>query len=319
MGTFFGRVMWVVVLCVGPVLAQQAPGPRGRKAQLKSAMRMLERGRYGPAIKHSREIVAKRPNHAGARAVMGIALARSGRLSDALVQLEVSQGSMAYTQLGGYGAHADALRAAGLGTEAWALRSQQLDPDRLDLVSVKIYCHGIDDLLSVGDVNGALALGEVVVGIAPDAPAAHAFYSTAFLWSGDVEAAGFHDWLSRTSSTTRVSRVPINQAWLGEAVGDVVAGHRAWSRARLMRKRDPRIAAWEAGWWRRQGNAERGWTVANAGRFSSHQSPDLLAERILLLHLLDRGNEAAQELERFGLLFPAHPVLAELEAAVNRE
>ena len=62
-----------------------------------------------------------------------------------------------------------------------------------------------------------------------------------------------------------------------------------------------------------------GWTVANAERFSSHQSPDLLAERILLLHVLERGNEAAQELERFGLLFPAHPVLDELEAAVNQE
>jgi len=319
MGTIVGRVMLVWMLGLGQGFAQQAPGPRGRKAQIKTAMRMLERGRYGPAIKQSREIVAKRPNHAGARAVMGIALARSGRLSDALSQLELSQGSMIYTQFGGYGAHADALRAAGLGAEAWALRSQQVDPSRPVLAQVKIYCDGIDDLLSVGDVDGALTLGEAVVGIAPNAPAAHAFYSTALLWSGDVEAAGFQDWLSRTSSVTRVSRVPINQAWLGEAVGDVVAGHRGWGRAKRMRKREPRIAAWEAGWWRRQGNAEVGWSVANAGRFSSHQSPELLAERVLLLDMLDRENEAAQELERFRLLFPAHPVLDELEAGVNQE
>jgi len=319
MSAIVGRVLLVWMLGLGLAFAQQAPGPRGRKAQLKTAMRMLERGRYGAAIEQSREITAKRPNHAGARAVMGIALARAGRLSDALPQLEVSEGSMVYTQLGGYGAHADALRAAGFGAEAWETRSQQLAADGLDFTNIKIYCHGIDDLLSVGDVEGALSLGETVVGIAPTAPAAHAFYATALLWDGDIDSAEFHDWLSRTSSTTRVSRVAINQAWLGEAVGDVLSGHRAWSRAKLMRKREPRIAAWEAGWWRRQGNAAMGWTVVNAGRFSSHQSPSLLAERTLLLRMLDRGEDATRELERFGLLFPAHPALDELEAEVNRE
>jgi tetratricopeptide (TPR) repeat protein len=320
MSTTIGIALLVWVLGAGQGFAQQAaPGPRGRKAQLKTAIRMLERGRYGPAIKQSREIISKRPNHAGARAVMGIALVRSGRMSDALPQFELSQGSMVYTQLGGYGAHADALRAAGFGGEAWALRSQQLGGDQPRLMQVKVYCHGIDDLLSIGDVGEALALGETVVSIAPNAPAAHAFYSTALLWNGDVESAEFHDWLSRISSSTRVSRVPINQAWLGEVVGDVVAGQRAWGRAKLMRKKEPRIAAWEAGWWRRQGNPEMGWTVADAGRFSSHQSSDLLAERVLLLRMLGRDEDANQELERFGLLFPAHPVLHELETVVNRE
>ena len=319
MGTIVGRALLVCTLLGGQAVAQQAPGPRGRKAQLKTAMRMLERGRYGPAIKQSREILARRPSHAGAQALMGIALARSGRLSDALPQLERSQGSMVYTQMGGYGAHADSLRAAGRGEEAWLLRSHLLSPGRSDFAQVQTYCHGIDDLLSIGDVAGALALGEEAISIAPDAPAAHAFYSTALLWSGDVEAAEFHDWLSRTASSTRVSRVPINQAWLGERSGDLFVGHRAWRRARLMRKREPRIAAWEAGWWRRQGNAGVAWTVVNTGRFEDHQSPELMAERILLSGLLNRGDELTRELTRFGRLFPAHPLLDQLEAGVNQE
>lgn len=319
MSAIVGRVLLVWMLGLGLGFAQQAPGPRGRKAQLETAMRMLERGRFGAAIRTSKEIAAKRPNHAGARAVMGIALARSGRFSDALPHLEVSQDSMLYTQLGGYGAHADALRAAGLGGEAWALRSIQLEPHRSDVEQVRVYCHGIDDLLSIGDVAGAVALGEVAVELAPAAPAAHAFYSTALLWSGDMESADFHDWLSRSSSKVRISRVPINQAWLGEVVGDEIAGYRAWSRARVMRKRDPRVAAWEAGWWRRQGKPEMGWTVVNAQRFASHQSSDLMAERVLLLTILGRREHASQELERFGHLFPAHPVLEELKTALERE
>jgi hypothetical protein len=75
MSTTIGIALLVWVLGAGQGFAQQAaPGPRGRKAQVKTAIRMLERGRYGQAIKQSRECgwESRLPRHdVGHRGMLG--------------------------------------------------------------------------------------------------------------------------------------------------------------------------------------------------------------------------------------------------------
>jgi len=278
-----------------------------KKPQLTEAAKLLLKGRYSAVIAMTRTALRRQPSATAMRALQGIALSRSGRLAEALPHLSASAGVMAYIELGGFGAHADALRASGQGHSAWSVRSQRLSTELSARARVQTLCQGVDDLLSVGDTDGAIGLGEAAVVELPDSPAAHAFLATALIADGRLDDAGFHHWRSRTSSHRRLARVLVNEAWLAETQSDFIAGLRAWEKLRVMRRSDVRIVAWQAGWLRRVGLEDEVPGIIDAPAWRAHQSPDLYAERVLSHIYLGRVEEAEQALTRLASLFPDHP------------
>jgi hypothetical protein len=277
------------------------------KPQLTEVAKLVARGRYPAAIELSRRALVRQPRATAMRALLGIALARTGRLADALPHLEASAGVMAYIEIGGFGAHADALRAAGDGRGAWMVRSQRLTPALQSRARVQTLCQGVDDLLVSGDTVGAMALGRAAVLEDPSSSAAQAFLATALLAADRVEEAEFYHWLSMTGVSRRLARVLVNGAWLAERQGDFVAGFHRFDQLRVMRRTDVRIAAWEAGWLRRVGRAEEGVRRLKSSIWVAQQHPELEAERVRLLRSVGDAEGAERALTRLVRLFPDHP------------
>jgi tetratricopeptide (TPR) repeat protein len=281
--------------------------PATQKPQLTTVAKMVARGQYPAAIQRSRTALKHQPRALGMRALLGIALARSGRLSEALPHLEATAGVMAYVELGGYGAHADALRAAGSGQAAWAVRRQRLGPDLSMRAQVQTMCQGVDDLLAAGESDPAITLGRRAVDTLPDSPAAHAFLASALLWAGRHEEAGFHHWRSKQADGRRISRVVVNALWLSEQSGDLVGGFEAVDRLRVMRPSDVRVAVWSAAWLARQGRGEEARTSLGLDRWKRKQHPNLEAERFRLAWADGDAQAAQKALKRLTLMFPHHP------------
>ena len=283
--------------------------PLKAKPQLVQVARLVRSGQYGQAIRQSRRALELDPSSDGMRALLGIALERNGNSVRALPLLEASAGTRAYIELGGYGAHADAQRASGVGSP-WTIRRQRLSGDLSDRQAVQTFTQGVDDLLAVGDVWGAIGLGERALERDPGASAAHAFLATALLVAGDTDGAEYHHWLSYRGGPRRLARTAVNEALLAEQAGDQVGAQRSWERLEVTRRGDPRVASWHAGWLRRQGQLQ----LAKARTFSVEQKgPLLLAERVRVLRLLNEHEAAAGELGTLETRFPMHPVLAELK------
>jgi Flp pilus assembly protein TadD len=292
---------------------QQAPGPQGKKAQVRSVIKLMERGRYVGAVKAADRILESQPRASAALALKGIALSRMGMHANALPLLDRSAGIAVYSELGGVGAHANSLRAAGRGAEAWRVRSRRIHPAMPIQQKIKTQCHGVDDLLSVGRVSEALILGEAMVLDAPDSPSAHAFYATALLASGDLESAEFHQFLAKRYSVQRIPRIPANRAEIAGHYGDEWSARRSWARARIMRKRDAWIAAGQAEWLLSQGEVASALSTLDQRAFIDQQHPDLLGLRVRLLLAAGNRDAASRALTRFAQLFPDHPEWMDLE------
>ena len=307
----------LIAIMVGNAHAKQAPGVKGPKTQFRTVLRLVEHGRYKAAVKAADSVLERHPGAVAVRGLKGIALARLGRYSDALRFLESSQGTQVYLEAGGVSAHADALRAAGQGRAAWRIRSAHLSPTDPQNARVKSRCHGIDDLLSVGDALEARGLGELAVLEAPESATAHAFLASALLAMGDVDGAQFHQWLAKQYSVKRVPRIAINEARIAAVYGDDLMARRAWSRARVMRKKDPRILAWQSEWLRSKG--EHQFAIAGLTKewVANVQHPDVLSERIRVYRSLEQHKKADLEYRRLVRLFPEHPNAAELDELIE--
>jgi len=300
-------VLWFAVFAI-LLPIQAGASPPKKKPQLIEIARLVRAQRYSQAIRDARRALQLSPSADGVRALLGIALVRNGDPASALPLLEQSQGTRGYIELGGYGAHADALRAAGVGSP-WAIRSQRLSEQLSDRQVVQTLSQGVDDMLTIGDVRGAITLGERAVAWDPDAPAAHAFLATALWAAGDFDEAEYHHWLSYRGGARRLARTAVNEALLAEQSGDPVGAQQSWERLEIIRRGDSRITAWHAGWLRRQGQLR----LAKERAFSVEQKgPQLLAERVRILRLLEEHELADAQLIALEQRFPLHPVLVEL-------
>ena len=295
--------MWMA-LSLGSSQARDATDVVATKVQVRSVIRLLEASRYRQAAQVAKRILQRDPTSPAVVSLMGIALARSGHQADALPWLELGQGNLMYLEYGGASAHADALRAAGMGARAWRVRSAAIDPTWPLRRRVRARCHGIDDLLSAGRIHSARELGQETVLEAPHSATAHAFYATALLMNGSLLEAEFHQWIARLLSDRRIPRIAINEAWISAQYGDEVGARRAWSRAGIQRRNDPQIAAWYAEWLRRQDDLEAAWSVLDRTAIARQQHTALVLERIQILEGLGRANAAEKERKRAQQLFP---------------
>jgi hypothetical protein len=253
----------------------------------------------------------------GVQALLGVALVRRGKYADGLAELDQTQGVIAYTESGGIAAHADALRAAGRGREAWTVRETRLHGELSDRARVQVYIQGMDDFLSEGLTDVAISLGWDALSIHPDAPAAHAFLATAYAVSGDTGLAGFHHWMSMRNEDVRSPRAAVNEAWLGEVVNDVVGGLLAWERVNGVRRGKARMAGWQGGWLRRNGRMSEAYGVVFDSVWSEHQDPDLYAEQVRVSHALGDHALATKVLDQLMVLFPEHPYINGLEQLLS--
>ena len=288
-----------------------------RKMGIQRVMRQVQRGRFAAAEMTARKILMTNPNAVGIQALLGVALVRRGRNADGLDYLDRTVGVMAYSESGGIAAHADALRAAGRGQDAWEVRKERLLRDLSDRERIQIYTQGVDDYLSIGRPDAALELGWFALSIDPDAPAPHAFLATAYLMAGDHESAGFHHWMSMMNMDVRSPRAAVNEAWLGEADHDLVGGLLAWERVRGLRKTKARIAGWHGGWLRRNDRMAEAHGVVYDPSWSGHQDPDLYAERVRISHVRGDQGRASDALGQLMAFFPGHPYIVDLEQLLS--
>lgn len=288
-----------------------------RKMGIQRVMRQVQKGRFVAAEKTARNILATNPDAVGVQALLGVALVRRGKYADGLVQLEQTQGVMAYTESGGIAAHADALRAAGRGHEAWTVREARLHGMVSDRERIRVYNQGMDDFLSEGRTDEAISLGWDALSIHPDAPATHAFLATAYAMSGDTGSAGFHHWMSMRNEQVRSPRAAVNDAWLGEAYNDVAGGLLAWERVNSVRRSKARMAGWHGGWLRRNGRLAEARGVVFDSVWSDHQDPDLYAEQVRVSHALGEHVLATKVLGQLMMLFPEHSYIDGLEQLLS--
>jgi tetratricopeptide (TPR) repeat protein len=277
----------------------------------------LRAGRYMAAAKGARLLIRRGASTPAPRAVMGIALARQELYADALPHLYATQGTLPYTSFGGAALHADALRAAGRGREAWEMRQEGLGLYTQSKQMVHVLAAGLEDLLSISALEEAIVLGERAIEAEPGSSFAHAVLTRVLLAKGDLAQAEFHHWLSKLHEPNRVARIQVNQAGIAEAYGDVPGAAASWKRARKIRRSDVHIAALQVGWMRRTGRLEQATTVLEQKRWDDKQTPEICIETILV-HLALQNTTAAQRAwERMANLFPEHPMTRLLEVEVE--
>lgn len=288
----------------------------GVESTLAGAQLALRRGQWLVGGRHARRLLEDDPDNDDLFAILAIASSRANVYPDAVAAFEFVGGASMYDRAG-LGAHADALRYTGDAAGAAELRTQQLlQPDVEPSQQLVLILGIVDDLRAAGDLQGAYEEAWRALSFRPRSPSAHAFLAEVLLDLGDLDGALFHLWMARDIGTDTL-RVPLVEARIALAEGNVQAARRATDEALEIRRNSARVGALHATVLRLEGSPDDALQVLERNVFKLQDHPDLVAAMILVLRDLGRLDEARAEAERGRVTYPGHDGVREAAALLG--
>lgn len=295
-----------------PLAADEVSEERrdGVESTLASARHALGRGQWLVGARHARRLLEAEPDSDELFAILGLASSRANVYPDAVAAFTFAGADPMYEQRG-LGAHADALRYTGGAAAAAELRTAQLLRPDTDASQQLVQLLGlVEDHRASGDLQAAYEVAWQALSLRPRSPGAHAFLADVYLDLGELESASFHLWQAREIGGDTL-RVPLVEARIALAEGNIQAARRAADEALELRRNSARVGALHATVLRLEGVPEDALTVLERNVFKLQDHPDLLAAMILVLRDLGRAEEARAEAERGLSTYPGHAGIRE--------
>ena len=275
------HILFFATLLASPTHAQEPIPPR-----MVNNVRM---GRFSAPANYARGRIAEAPDDLEARCLLGITDALRGAPDEALANLELSEGSALYEQLG-IRYHADTLRLLGAYHDAAQLRAEQMANSSEEAVLHHAMLNRIKDYRLGGDYPAALEAGEAALALG-SRPAFYAALADVYTDMGDFDTAWEHiqyaDWL--TVDTPPVVAIAEGRLLLAQDM--------AWAAVQVLRPALRRsvqnITFWalfsEA--FRLSGNTARAQQYMDLKNLRNRTEPELIGVRARLLQ--GRGEHTA--------------------------
>ncbi len=274
------------------------------------AIRALNLGQWRTAAESLRASLDQHPDDSDLLARLGLAYYQLGLYSDAEAAFRDAGGSVFYESQA-IGAHASTLRELGMFDEAAPLRRAQLLSADTDASLNAAFLGAADDAMAAGDLEAALELAEEALALRPASPTAHAWLADIHLRAGDLDAAGYHLWLSELdgyqSSRTRELRVR-----MAMADDSLVEAMSLIEDSRQGRRRNAGLAVLHAQIYRQIGWLSDAQAVFDRQFVHFGERCDYLLERGQLMLALGQTEAGCQSLDRAAELYPHHTEAHEL-------
>jgi predicted Zn-dependent protease len=268
------------------------------------AVRKLLRRDVSMAAEVLPPLLAAHPDDPELAAAWFALLHAYGFYGEALYSLRWSLGS-AWYEVQGIGLHANALREAGQGREAAALRAELLvSPAYREGTELTVRVGIAHDLLAGGAIGDALAAAEDAVALFPGYGISWGALGAAQLKAGDLDAAWATLHLADREFSERPVELGLLHARLLWAEGDPEA---AWAVLNPLRSRttiDPNAWALRMELLVARDLASDAVNIADLNRFDRMQGPNMVAARVAALRAAGEGDRAAELLEE-ALIFNA--------------
>jgi tetratricopeptide (TPR) repeat protein len=205
--------------------------------------------------------------------------AHKGHFPDAEGDFLLSEGS-AYYEQSAISWHAETLRALGYGREAAALRLSQVAAGEGSASELITYVYASEDLLSAGDVEGALDVTERALSMHPRSGVAMTAYAEALTAAGRLDEAGSWLWLAALRNDLAL-RDTLAQARYAIASGDLPYAEELVDGDRRHMMRNWQMATLLADIYVAQERPEEALVVLDRAQWRNSERPEFLRVDIL--------------------------------------
>ena len=276
------------------------------------AVRKLLRRDTTMAIEVLPPLMAAHPDDPELAAAWFALLHAFGHYGEALDSLRWAVGS-AWYEVQGVGLHANALREAGRGQEAAALRAELLvSPAYREGTELTVRVGRVHDLLAAGATEDALAEGEAAVGLFPSYGISWAALGAAQLQAGDLDGAWTTLGLAERQLGEPSVDLGILRARLLWAEGDPEAAWVVMNPLRVKTTLDPAAWALRMELLVARDLASDAANIATLDRFDRMQGPNMVAARVTALRAAGDAALASEVLDEGLAANPESPALLRL-------